>query len=303
MIKYLAMAAAARVFSAGPQMRRLYRRLGNVVLSEIRTKEGLPQRYVDRIRLMLELVERHNAIQNGDRLLEVGTGWVHWEATALRLFYNVNATLFDVCDNRLLDIYKQYCSQLAGLIDDTIDMSPTQRERVHSLLEAISLVDSFDALYDMLGFHYVIEPTGTLSHFEAGSFDAVVSCDVLEHVRQEILPAYTQDLCRLLKPGGYSIHQIDIADHLAYYDAGVTKKNYLRYSDKTWDRFFENDVQYFNRVQRLDWLNLFQKAGFILVEEILEPCDIGPIPIDDEYKNLDRKDLTCWIMRVVHLKP
>ena len=116
MIKYLAIAAAARVFSAGPQMRRLYRHLGNVVLSEIRAKEGLPQRYVDRVRLMLELVERYNAIKNGDRVLEVGTGWVHWEATALRLFYDVDATLFDVCDNRLLGIYKQYCSQLAGLI-------------------------------------------------------------------------------------------------------------------------------------------------------------------------------------------
>ncbi len=42
-----------------------------------------------------------------------------------------------------------------------------------------------------------------------------------------------------------------------------------RYAEKVWKRYFENDVQYFNRVQRPEWLEMFQQAGFEMVEEEL----------------------------------
>ena len=49
-----------------------------------------------------------------------------------------------------------------------------------------------------------------------------------------------------------SIGQWDTS--LYHYDTSVSAKNYLRYSDAVWKRWFENRVQYFNRVQRREWL-------------------------------------------------
>jgi hypothetical protein len=155
----------------------------------------------------------------------------------------------------------------------------------------------------LLGFHYVIQPSGTLDCFPAESFAAVFSHGVLEHVKKDILSDYIQDFGRLLKPGGYSIHIIDMSDHLSYYDRSVSAKNYLRFSDAVWKRYFENEVQYLNRVQRSEWLRLFDGAGLELVEEESLYSDIGTIRVAPRYQNEDRRDLECKVMQVVYRKP
>lgn len=303
MIKYMTAVTAARFFSLSPQTLRLYRLLGNILLERQRVQSGLPERYVERARLLFAICERHPAIRDGGKVLEIGTGWVHWEGMIIRLFYDVELTLFDVWDNRLWKAFKQYFEQFEKVIDRELDMSPMQREQAHKLLATISKASSFDDVYQQLGAKYVINPAGTLEQFGDESFDAIVSCDVLEHIDRRILPDFFRDFYRILKSGGYCIHQIDLADHFAYFVPSASRKNYYRYSDKTWGRFFENKVQYFNRVQRPEWSGLFQNAGFEIVEENLLLENIDPIKIDEKYKDLSRQDLECMTMRVVYRKP
>src|SRR5450759_2229997 len=100
MIKYLMTAAALKSFSISPQTKRVYRLLGNILDQRRRMREGLNTYYVDRTKKILELCEKHHAIQKGEGLLEVGTGWLHWESMIIRLFYDVEITMFDVWDNR-----------------------------------------------------------------------------------------------------------------------------------------------------------------------------------------------------------
>ncbi|MGH8573588.1 MAG: hypothetical protein ACREX8_13590, partial [Gammaproteobacteria bacterium] len=83
------------------------------------------------------------------------------------------------------------------------------------------------------------------------------------------------DFHRTLKPGGYMIHQIGIDDHLQHYDPAESPKNYLRFSDRAWKLLFENDVQYFNRLQACDWIDRIGSAGFVLLERIAETADVG----------------------------
>ncbi|MGA1825058.1 MAG: class I SAM-dependent methyltransferase [bacterium] len=295
-------AAALKLFSTSPQMEKLYRRMGNVLGTKRRLKSGFTKSYVNRAYILLDLAKKHNAIQNGYKLLELGTGWVHWGSIFIRLFNDVNITLFDVWDNRQLKALKHNFAELAKLYSKEIDIAPTQYERVHSLLRAISSVNSFDDLYNLLGFQYVIEPSGTLRHFQDESFNVIFSCAVLEHINRGILSEYVRDFYRLLKPGGYSIHTIDMGDHISYYDRSVSVKNYLRYSDTIWKSCFENKVQYFNRVQRSEWLNLFHKAGLKLIAEESLSSNISTITINNKYKLLDNCDLSCKDLRVVHRK-
>ena len=44
---------------------------------------------------------------------------------------------------------------------------------------------------------------------------------------------------RSLKPGGYSIHQIGIDDHLTHFDSSQSPKKYISYSDNVWKLLFE----------------------------------------------------------------
>ena len=125
----------------------------------------------------------------------------------------------------------------------------------------------------------------------------------MEHIRVEDVPDFTRNIGRLLKSGAYSVHTINLKDHLYTYDRTVSPKQYLRYPDWAWRLWFENDVQYINRIQRPDWLDLFKKAGLTLVEEEIETEDLSGISIDKTYNTYSDADLRCSYMGIVHRKP
>lgn len=302
MVKYTIAAIALKLFSSCRQMKSLYRSIGNIFGARNRIKRAVPRFYLERNKWFLEIIKKYNIIKNDDKILELGTGWVHWESIIIRLLYDVNITLFDVWDNRQLDILKSYFNELDENLDKEMALSDIEKDRVHGLLRYICSVSSFDALYLLLGFQYIINPEGKLSHFQDESFDVVFSFGVFEHIDKDILSHYLKDIYRILKPAGFSVHSINIGDHLYDYDKKVSAKNYLRYSDATWKLLFENKVQYFNRVQRAEWLCLFREAELDLIEQESILTNINNININKKYINMTGQDLECFLLRLVHQK-
>lgn len=298
MVKYIATAVALKCFSSSALMRRQYRRLGNTRGGKRRRSESMPGYYPDRLRRMLRLQRQYNLVRDGDRILELGTGWLHWEAVTLRLFFDIEAVLFDVWDNRQLVGLKNYLQQLAPMLNDDFELSTSELRRAHSLIESISRTESFDELYKLLGFKYVVEGSGSLSQFPDHSFRLVVSAGVLEHVKRDALPMLIGETRRILKPGGWAVHSIDTSDHLSHYDKKVSRKMYLSFSDGTWRRLFENEVQYINRVQREDWLELCRSKGFELVEEEGQYIDITRLKLAETYLHMQKRDLECTVLRL-----
>ena len=304
MTRYLLLATVLRLFSATPQMKALYRWLGNWLGARARIHRGLPPSYIERARLIWDSVDKHAIVPPGGRILELGTGWLQWESTLIRMRReDVRLTLYDIWDNRQLSALQSYFRQLAMLLGDAVQMAPDELTLARDLIERIGEVRSFQDLYAELGFEHIIEPSGQLTRFPDAHFDAIISYNVLEHVDVGILPGYVCDLGRILKPGGYSVQKIDVGDHLAYYFGGLSKKSYLRYSERTWRRWFENEVQYFNRVQRSEWMDLFRDAGLELVEENTQLTNIDAMTVAPQFVGLDKRDLACVGFRVIHCKP
>jgi len=298
MIKYITTAIALKGFSYSPLTRRLYRRLGNTVGNKQRSFGSMPSYYPDRVKRMLRLQRQHRIVSAGDQILELGTGWLHWEALTLRLFYDVKAVLFDVWDNRQLGGLKNYIRQLRPMLDDRFGLSAIELERAKSLAVDILGVESFEELYDRLGFDYMIESSGSLSQLPTNSFQLVVSGGVLEHVKREMLPNLIAETRRILKPGGWAVHSIDTADHLEHYDRTVSPKLYLSFSEKKWRRLCENEVQYINRMQRGEWLNLFLTNGFELVEEEVRRVDISELNLAKRFAGMNKEDLECTVLKL-----
>jgi len=304
MIKYISTAAGLKCFSATPLMRRLYRRVGNLAGNRRRGTEPIPWYYLERTKRMLRLQKEHKLLRNGDRILELGTGWLHWEALTTKLFFDIQAVLFDVWDNRQLTALKNYAAQLSPiLLKDNLGLPSEQLERAQSLLRAIGSIDTFEDFYKLLEFEYVVESSGSLKQFPSNSLQLVVSGGVLEHVDREAVPLLLKETLRVLKPGGWALHSIDIEDHLSHYDRKTSKKMYLAFSERTWTHLFENKVQYINRLQRGEWLELFKTAGFELVDEDSWNVDLGRLRVARRYANMDRHDLECAVLRVLFRKP
>jgi len=302
MLRYVLAATALKAFSLTPSTQRIYRTMGNKLGARRRATGVMPGYYLERVRRMLTLNKRYRMIKDGDRILELGTGWLHWESITSRLFFDIRAVLFDVWDNRQLSGLKNYITQLDGKLQE-LDIEHSQRDRAHRLIAEIQRASVFDDLYRLLGFEYIVDQSGRFKHFDGGSFDLVVSGGVLEHVNADSAAGIIRDIATVLKPGGYSCHSIQIGDHLYAYDRTVSIKQYLRYSDHTWKRWFNNEVQYINRLQRKDWLELFRTSGLSLIDEEIATEDLAGLQIAPMYRHYDETDLRCSNLKLLHQKP
>jgi len=130
----------------------------------------------------------------------------------------------------------------------------------------------------------------------------VVSGGVLEHIPKGNVPGLLAEMRRVLVPSGWSLHSIDTQNHLSYYHPKVSRKMYLTFSDRTWRNVFENRVQYINRLQRREWLELFTAAGFKLFEEDSWYTDLGQLQLAGRFRGMDKRDLECTGPRLLHKK-
>jgi len=298
MIIYRLSALTLKLFSLNNLTRVIYRKIGNVIGAKKRKNMDIDP-YMRSGKLLQDLCEKHLAIKRGDELLEIGTGWLHFYSIYLRLFFQVKVTMLDVWDNRQLTALKGTFRKLSKIFDK-------KKLEFNQLIEDIDTlkdINSFEELYLRLNLNYTIKKDGSLNDFPDTSFDFIFSFHVLEHVPKENTLALVKNIYRTLKPGAFSIHQIGIDDHLSHYDKKESLKNYLRYSEKTWKRYFENKVQYFNRLQMSDWLDLFQQEGFLLEEKIIESKNIDTLKIAPQYHHYPKGDLECIILTIVHKKP
>ncbi len=167
----------------------------------------------------------------------------------------------------------------------------------------IERTPDFNSLYKLLGFRYILDPQGTLECLPAESYDLIVSAGVFEHLPRMGVPHYIQQTNRILKPGGYAIHSINTTDHLHLYDRTTSPKNYLRYSDRRWQLLFDNQLQYINRLQRCEWMTIFNNTGFTFIEETCSRCDLGGIGIDKQFQHMDRLSLETTSWCAVYQKP
>lgn len=301
MLQYILAAQALKAFSLNGMTRRLYRTLGNNLGGRARER-GMPAHYLSRADRNLAQMERFVAIRDGMRLMEIGTGWVHWEALFLRCFYDVEIVLMDVWDNRQLGGFKAYAAELGRRLDET-QRSEDQKRRARVVLGSVARCSSFDEVYDLLGFRYMIGVENAYSAVRDGELDVIFSSDVLEHIPASAIPQMCREHFRMLKPGGVSSHQVVPSDHLTIYDDQVNSKNYLRYDDAVWRLFFANDVQYVNRIQMSEWAHLLEEAGFEVECRPTACVDVSSLRIANRFKQLPPSDLGVTVFHVMARKP
>jgi len=65
-----------------------------------------------------------------------------------------------------------------------------------------------------------------------------------------------------------------LGDYFQHQDKSITGINFLRYSEKEWDKIAGNQFAYCNRLRASDYLVLFREAGFdVCRKEVQEDDD------------------------------
>lgn len=149
-------------------------------------------------------------------------------------------------------------------------------------------VNSFDELA-LYGIEYRAPYDATKTDFDDKIFDACISTNTLEHIPKESIASIFLELYRTLKDDGIVSAAIDYSDHYAHTDSTISVLNYLRFGESTWKKYNHN-CHYQNRLRHYDYVEIFNKCGFIVMEEELIYSENNiPTEITEAFEGEDEK--------------
>lgn len=197
-------------------------------------------------------------------IFEIGTGRMPMIAVGYWLMGAAKTITIDI--NRyvrsdLLDdvgmFVRENTPQIQGLFGSLLD-----RERLGQLVHLFQQKHySLESLMNLCCVQYHAPYDACYTELEAASIDMVTSNEVLGQVRYDLLPKIFEEASRILRRDGISIHRIDYSDPFFYADSRISRINFLKFSDKSWEKIASNRYAYANRLRHDDFIRMFESAG------------------------------------------
>lgn len=132
---------------------------------------------------------------------------------------------------------------------------------------------ALESFLSMIGLRTLVgDATSAIAGMRT-SYEFICSNNTLEHILEAPLVAILERFKGLLASGGGSSHFIDLSDHFGHFDRGITAYNFLKFSPLQW-RLIDNDIQPQNRLRWPQYLEIFTKLGYNVVEEGVRPGDV-----------------------------
>lgn len=282
---------AARVlgaFSTNGMTRSVYRYLGN-----LKTRRST---VIGNSKWVWEQKYSHSGSE-GD-VLELGTGWMHANSLYLALLANTRIHAFDVNDIRSLkSVHFQLDRMIKEINNDATIPEPLKR-KAQERFEKCRLCNDFNHLYKQLNIEYSINESG-IPDYPDSKFDLIYSCDVLEHVKKDNFGALAKVWRRMLKRNGRFIAQIGLDDHVTHYDKTRHLKQFLTHSKQFNENKLNSKLLYINRLSASEILSFLENAGFTILEDNRDYCDISTLNIHPDYKFQTMEDMRAVRMTIV----
>ena len=261
----------------------------------------------DNAEYFLRTTRAHVGYVHGLRVVELGTGWV----PAVPLAYAVAGALVATYDVRRLvrsDLFVRTRDQIGRRAERLAAAAGQSPARFCARLARIAKETEFDRAMRRLGGLYCAPWNTCRLPYQDNAADLVISNLVLQCVHRALLPPLLQEMRRVLKPGGLSIHRASLTCEYAAGDPRRHPLSFLKYPDETWNRWFNHSIKYVNRLRYSQFLQLFQDAGFEIAE-VQPTVDSEAIPflkelgVAEEFRGLSWEDLATTGFQVVLRKP
>ena len=226
---------------------------------------------------------------SGARCFEIGTGWFPTLPVCFHLAGAASCVTVDVCRHlsprltyRMLVALAVHLSALAAAGGRPLAEVKAAYDRLRATTDIADLLGAAE-------IEYLAPADAVATRLPPDSVDIVFSNSVLEHVSAGTIDGMMRESARLLTPGGVVVHSVNCGDHYAYFDRRITPINYLTYSEREW-RFWNNRLQYQNRLRPSDFVALAERAGLTVVRELHRPraellATLSNLDITPEFRN------------------
>jgi len=205
-------------------------------------------------------------IPQGGVVLDVGTGWFHHDAFLIYLLGNYTIYLFDIKDKARLRFIKNYLGYLLSNQELVCSELGISQKTIQSKLFSLLSLNSRSDIYKKCNFVPCIVRKTDEPFLPECSVDFMVSNCVLNHIPPHVLVPELHALRRMLKMDGYMYFLLGHDDHWTFHDRKANMFNYYRYSNAYYRLFFENDIEFQNRMVKQEWINLFHDCHLSVKE-------------------------------------
>jgi SAM-dependent methyltransferase len=254
-----------RSFSAVPGGHRLNYLLQRFVTCSLPRRGAALEEVVASARRHLTAIEQHapGPIE-GLRFFEFGAGYDLSESLAFAALGVRHQVLYDIRPVARPAMVRSAAAELRAL---GLDLPAVEDNR------------DLASYLDALGIEYVAPADARATGLDPGSVDVCTTTSVLEHVPIDDLAAILAEVRRLLAPTGLCSFAVDYHDHYAGADSSIDGLNFLRFDDREWRRW-NCGLQFQNRLRHGDYVELFEAAGFDLVEvDAVEDPALPDVPV------------------------
>lgn len=165
---------------------------------------------------------------------------------------------------------------------------------------------SVQAFLDLCRIQYIAPGDAANTKMQPRSIDFHTSYTVFEHIPLEVLRNIVEEGGRIITDDGLFVHRIDYSDHFSHSDKTIPRINFLRYSNKEWNRYAGNRYMYMNRLRHDDYISLFRDAGHHILDtrpdvepHLQEMLRGGGFPLDQRFKTKTEEVLAttgAWIV-------
>lgn len=204
----------------------------------------------------------------GLTIIELGTGWVPLAPVLLSLYGAQSVTSIDLNHYYIPSLLKKATAAIINTIQNNENSFPIRMDQ-NKIASLKKYRHKPDKILKALAITLLSPVDARDTCFNENSFDLYFSMDTLEHISPDDLELIFKESRRIVGPGGYFLHSIDLADHFSYDDSNLSSIYFLCHSDKEWARIC-NRYTYHNRLRKNEFKALIQRSRFKIISKIEE---------------------------------
>lgn len=264
---------------------------------------------------LLECLYQAGGDLRGQHAIEIGTGW----APILPLLYWLcglaDCHTYDVARLLRESLVIETAKQLVALecLPSTFLETPQYGgkklypERRKVLQELVTRRSGAAEILRHCGIFYHAPADAGTTGLPDQSVNLVFSNLVLEHVPEDEIDRLLGEAYRILKPGGYMLHSIDLSDHFSHSDCSITGFNFLRFSAEEFAKY--NSVFCFqNRLRAPAYRQALLDHNFEIVRweaEIVQSWmhDLSHFPLHRDFAATSAEDICTRSIHVAAMRP
>lgn len=219
---------------------------------------------------IIKAIQRHGRITEGQTFLEVGTGWGLsvpiglWLSGASRIItVDINPYLKEEVVRKQITGICGCRSEIQKIFGEFLNASHVDKKL--DVLMSIADNDLEDILETMNIEYLAPADAASIDKIQDSTVDIHFSTAVLEHIPPSTIRLIFWEAKRVLTENGLLVHRIDLFDHFSSYDKSISSVNFLKFTDKQWDKWAGNRFMYHNRLRAYDFYELFDEVGLEVI--------------------------------------